>query len=211
MKTSLSIKLFLKPVQFILLGAAALVLSSCNDPEVTGKLVLHQAVNLFKETKNKPVAVEIASGEYNAVARLRENNKKLYLTITDSKSNPIIKFDLPGRFPDLNGEFRIPSKLSGQPYGLHGIVKSESQDSPTIAKWEPCFHSCVPGGGSPNPGGNCYPENGQSGYQRVRYHMTHTQTQYDVDLENLDNSVAGAFHAAQEYSEKVYEFKGNCL
>lgn len=78
--------------------ATSLLLSSCNDPVVTGSLTLSQTVNMLKETNNNPVPVEITAGEYKAVAKLRDKNTTLYLAIADGKSNPTVKFDLPVRF-----------------------------------------------------------------------------------------------------------------
>jgi hypothetical protein len=200
----------MKSVKFMFLMATSLLLSSCNDPVVTGSLTLSQTVNMLKETNNNPVPVEIAAGEYKAVAKLRDKNTTLYLAIADGKSNPTVKFDLPVRFPNTKGEFTVTPKEGGQPYGLHGIVKSQSQDSKSVDQWESCSINCMPGGGYPYPPTpNCNP-NGM-GYQRVRFHIRTTQTQYDVDLVNPDKTPAGAFHATGEYSDKVYEYKGYCM
>jgi hypothetical protein len=199
----------MKNFRLLVLLSMSLLLSSCYDPEVKGRLVLSKTVNMFRETEKKPVPVEVAAGEYKAIARLRDQNRSLYLQIIDNHANPNIKFELPVRFPDAKGEFRVTPKECRQPYGLHGIVRSQSQDSSSVTKWETCINPCVGGGGLPFPSPGCSPSG--NGYQKVRYHIRTTQTHYDVNLEAADGTSAGVFTALSEYSEKIYEYKGICM
>lgn len=195
----------MKTLKFTGLMFLSLVLCSCQDVDLIGNLIINQNLTVLKETNKSPSPYELTAGEYKATAKLRDQNSTLYLVINDNKMNPTIKFDVPMQIPTEQGEFSITPTQGGQPFGLHGIIKSNFQDSNPIHQWEICPNS--------NCGLNypyCQPD-GTARYQRVVFHFHTTQTHYDVKMVRADNTEAGSFHAEGEYSEKVYDFRGNCL
>ncbi len=198
-------------IKMFVLTSTLLVLSSCDPFEGLFSVKKDFVVNSFENQGT--VKVRIPAGDQNVKLefinrnqiqmKLKIDGRTRYVTMTIPQNHNI---------PTENGTFKLEARDLNQTFDLTGVVATEVTESELMKGYESCTYQryeqiC----NVINNQVTCYDRpvtvNGQ---QYVEYTNKNTDQQLKVKFVERTTTLA-LFDGAKSYSERQYQYKGNCF
>ena len=184
------------------LALVSLVLVGCD--RIEGQLNITKE---FKLINNRGVATTLAVGTYNA--DIDSNSKTRFTLRLNNDSNQKYVFNHSGNIPS-NGNFKVESKVSGQPVDLNGTVTTRVTESQVQQRFETCSYQVQICQQTPN--GNVCTLQTRFGNQWTRYYDRQTDKNVTLSVSEANATEQSAdFHGNVSYIDRIILSQTACM